>query len=117
LQYEFGDVRDKWVPYTTVSGFKDSNYQPSYYVGGGYLRRIMVSPRMNFLHVDVGMVGFLMSRRDYSQGDLFPGVLPVLSLGTRDVAVNVTYIPEVDARLAELWFFQLKLSFNNLQQR
>jgi hypothetical protein len=115
FQYEFAHLSDRWVPYVTVSGFVDSQNENSYYAGGGYMRRFMLAQRANYLHLDAGLIGFLMTRQDYKDGEPFPGVLPALSLGTRHVALNVTYIPEVDSRMAELWFFQLKLSMRNLK--
>jgi len=64
-------------------------------------------------HVDVGAVGFLMVRKDFKNGDPFPGVLPVLSVGTKNVAVNITYVPKVEPKAVPLWFFQLKISLNS----
>lgn len=115
LQYEFANTRQHWIPYVMASGFKDSNNQPSYYAGGGYMRRMMLSRKLNYLHLDAGLIGFLMSRQDYKQGEPFVGALPAMSLGTRDVSVNVTYIPKVHPKMAELWFFQLKLSTKALK--
>ena len=115
LQYEFARTAQTWVPFVTVSGFKDSNNQPSYYAGGGYMRRMMLARRFNYLHMDAGLIGFAMTRQDYKSGEPFLGALPAMSLGTRDVSINVTYIPKVHPKMAELWFFQLKLSTNVLK--
>jgi hypothetical protein len=65
--------------------------------------------------MDAGLIGFVMTRQDYKSGEPFLGTLPVLSVGTKDVSVNVTYIPKVHPKMAELWFFQLKLSTNSFQ--
>ena len=110
VQYEYGKSDNKWIPFTTISGFLDSHKNPSYYAGGGYVRRFMLSEKMQQLHFDAGLIAFLMSREDYRDGDLFPGVLPMMSLGTKHAAINVTYIPEVAPKMVELWFFQLKLT-------
>ncbi|WP_455209998.1 hypothetical protein [Kaarinaea lacus] len=115
LHYEFARTAESWVPFVTVSGFKDSLNEPSYYAGGGYMRRMMLSRRLNHLHVDAGVIGFMMTRKDYKNGEPFLGALPVMSAGTKDVSVNVTYIPKVHPKMAELWFFQLKLSTNALK--
>jgi hypothetical protein len=115
LHYEFARTTKPWVPFMTVSGFKDSNNEPSYYAGGGYMRRVMLSRKHNYLHMDAGLIGFVMTRQDYKSGQPFLGALPALSLGTRDVSVNVTYIPKVHRKMAELWFFQLKLSTNTFK--
>ncbi len=61
-------------------------------------------------HADVGYVGFMMARKDINDYRPFPGILPVASIGTRDVSLNVTYIPDVNSQVAELLFFQLKIS-------
>lgn len=110
FEYEFGNTGQNWLPFVSVSGFKDSHGDPSFYAGSGYMRRFMLARKLNDLHVDAGLIGFVMSRQDYKSGDPFLGVLPVLSLGTRDVSLNVTYIPNVHPQMAELWFFQLKFS-------
>lgn len=115
LQYEFANTGQKWVPFAAVSGFKDSNNQASYYAGGGYMRRLILVRKWNQLHMDAGLIGFVMSRQDYKDGDPFVGALPALSLGTNDISLNVTYIPKVHPRIAELWFFQLKLSARTLK--
>jgi len=115
LHYEFARTPQPWVPFVSVSGFKDSLNEPSYYAGGGYMRRIMLSRELNYLHVDAGLIGFLMTRKDYKNGQPFLGALPALSVGTKDISVNVTYIPKVHPKMAELWFFQLKLSTNAMK--
>ena len=115
LQYEFANTTRKWIPFAAVSGFKDSNNQASYYAGGGYMRRLMFSRQLNFLHADVGIIAFMMSRQDYQDGQPFIGALPAMSLGTRDVSVNVTYIPKVHPKMEELWFFQLKVSASSFK--
>jgi hypothetical protein len=115
LHYEFAKTNQPWIPFMTVSGFKDSNNQPSYYAGGGYMRRLMLARKLNDLHLDAGLIGFVMTREDYKDGTPFLGALPALSLGTRDISVNVTYIPKVHPKMAELWFFQLKLSTRSIK--
>lgn len=109
-QYDFGDINSRWNKFVTVSGFLDSNKDASYYIGGGNARRFMLSEKMDFLHLDVGLVGFVMTRKDHHSGRPFIGVLPMLSIGTKDIAINITYIPEVSPKMVEIWFFQLKVS-------
>lgn len=112
VQYDFDMTQRKWVPFITASGFKDSNENPSYYVGGGTVRRFFFGDEKSRLHLDAGLVGFLMVRKDFENGDPFPGVLPVVSFGTDRVAVNVTYIPKVDPKMVPIIFFQLKIGLN-----
>jgi len=111
LQYDWERASDKWRPFATVSEFRDSNNNTSYYAGGGALYRF----QFDSAHVDVGAVGFLMTRKDYKNGDPFPGVLPVLSVGTKNVALNITYVPKVEPKAVPLWFFQLKISLNSFR--
>ena len=113
LQYDFNTVSARWVPFVSASVFQDSNGNPSYYGGGGISRRYIISHRLNHLHVDGGIAGFLMGRKDYNDGALFPGILPVISMGTDKVSLNVTYVPEINRYITPLWFFQLKISAKN----
>ena len=108
LQYDFTAENRKWVPFLTTSGFKDSNGNPSYYAGGGTMRRFHFGDPEGSLHVGVGAVAFLMIRKDYEGGDPFPGVLPVATIGNDRFALNVTYIPKVDPKMVPIIFFQLR---------
>lgn len=112
IQYDFTNPPSKWRPFLTVSGFKDSNNNPSYYAGGGVMRRYEFGTQPHSLHLDVGMVAFAMTRQDYLNGNPFLGALPVLSFGSERVALNVTYIPKVDPKLIPLVFLQLKIGLN-----
>jgi len=105
LQYDWDPKDSKWIPFATASGFIDSNKNPSYYAGGGALRRF----EFGSLHADLGGIGFLMVRKDFKNDRPFPGVLPVISVGTQSVALNITYIPKVEPKAVPLWFFQLKI--------
>ena len=105
VQYDGDLANKKWVPFAAVSGFSDSNKNPSYYAGGGVLRRF----QFDGSHVDVGAIGFVMTRKDYKNDQPFFGVLPAFSVGTNRVSVNMTYIPKVHPKAVPLWFFQLKI--------
>jgi hypothetical protein len=109
IQYDFDMTQSKWIPFLTASGFKDSNSNPSYYAGGGTMRRFSFGQEKNSLHLDAGVVAFYMVRKGFMNGYPFPGVLPVLSFGTDRVAVNMTYIPKVEPKMVPLLFFQLKI--------
>jgi hypothetical protein len=112
VQYDFKMTANKWVPFVSASGFKDSNKNPSYYAGGGTMRRFSFGEEKNSLHLDAGVVAFLMTRKGYLDGKPFPGILPVVSLGTDRVALNITYIPKVDPKMVPIFFFQLKIGLN-----
>jgi hypothetical protein len=112
LQYDFDITKSKWVPFLSASGFRDSNENMSYYAGGGTMRRFSCGETENSLHLDAGVVAFLMVRKDYNNGDPFPGVLPAVSFGTNRVALNVTYVPKIDPKMVPIIFFQLKIGLN-----
>jgi len=109
IQYDFDPWNDDWIPFLNVSGFSDSNSNPSYYAGGGLMRRFILSEELDNLHVDLGAVAFLMTRKGYRNNRPFFGGLPVASIGTDRIAINVTYIPKVDPKMVQLLFFQLKI--------
>jgi len=111
LQYDWDPKDSKWIPFATASGFIDSNHNPSYYAGGGALRRF----QFGGMHADLGAIGFLMTRKDFKHDRPFPGVLPVLSVGTERVSLNMTYIPKVEPKAVPLWFFQLKIVVKTFQ--
>lgn len=113
IQYDFESYGKKWVPFVTASGFIDSFENPSYYTGAGFVRRIHLDQKRDSHHFDAGIIGFLMTRKDFRDGDPFFGMLPAFSFGTRRYAVNMTYIPKVDPKMVALWFFQFKISTDN----
>ncbi|MCR4347097.1 MAG: hypothetical protein NUV55_07850 [Sulfuricaulis sp.] len=110
FQYDMAPVQEKWVPFVTASEFKDSNKNTSYYFGGGFLHRTNFEWGKTSMHFDAGGIAFLMKRKGFKDGDLFPGILPVVSLGTSRVAVNMTFIPKVDPKMVPILFFQLKVT-------
>jgi hypothetical protein len=65
--------------------------------------------------VDLGAIGFVMTRKDYKNNDPFLGVLPALSVGTKNVALNITYVPKVEPKAVPLWFFQLKINLSSFR--
>ena len=108
FQYDFSrSYGARWVPFFTSSAFQDSYNNISYYLGGGEMRRFYMSGGW---HMDIGYFGFMMARKDFDNYKPFPGVLPVASVGTRNVSLNMTYIPNVNDQVDELLFFQLKVS-------
>jgi len=111
LQYDWDIVNKKWIPFGMVSGFSDSNRNPSYYAGGGAMRRF----QFDGTHVDLGAIGFVMTRKDFRDDKPFLGVLPAFSVGTDRVSVNMTYIPKVHPKAVALWFFQLKINLSNFR--
>ena len=112
LQTDFNIVKKHWVPYLTISAFKDSHHRNSFYAGGGMLRRFPLSNLHKALYFDAGLAGFAMTRKDHHNRKPFLGVLPAFSFGTDKLAINASYIPKVEPKLSSLLFFQLKISLD-----
>ncbi len=110
FQYDFDQLDGRWVPFITASGFDDSNRNASYYAGAGTLRRFELTAQREGLHVDAGVIVFFMTREGYRGGDPFLGLLPAFSVGTERLAINLTYVPKIEAKMVPLVFFQLKVS-------
>jgi hypothetical protein len=55
-----------------------------------------------------------MTRKDFRDDKPFIGVLPAFSLGTKNVSVNMTFVPKVDPKAVPLVFFQLKIKLTDL---
>ena len=108
FEYDF-EPEGKWISLITGSSFKDSNKQISNYLGGGIKRRFLFGSDPDGMHVDAGIIGFLMTRKDYKNGNPFLGVLPFISVGNTWVAVNATYIPRVTPKSVPLLYFQLMI--------
>jgi hypothetical protein len=110
FQYDL-DRRDdgRWVPFLTASGFKDSMRDMSYYAGGGLQRRFDIAPSLDNLHVSLGAVAFVMTRKSFKNNQPFFGALPAATIGTDRFALNITYVPKVHPKLVPLWFVQLKI--------
>jgi hypothetical protein len=117
LEREFASS-GRWVKVALANGFKDSMGDPSYMAGGGIKRRFNVGSSDFF--VDLGAVGFVMTRKTVKHNEPFPGVLPAATFGFRRVALNVTYLPEsivdrvtsskkYDPSMGGVFFLQLKL--------
>jgi antimicrobial peptide resistance and lipid A acylation protein PagP len=90
IEREFNPA-GRWVKVALANGFKDSLGQPSYMAGGGIKRRFRVVS--DDFYVDVGVIGFLMTREDVQHNQPFPGALPAMTVGGKRVALNITYLP------------------------
>lgn len=120
LEREFDD-HSRWVKVALANGFLDSDSQMSYMAGGGIKRRFRLRALNTNVYVDLGAVGFLMTRQDVNGDKPFPGVLPALTVGTRNFAINMTFMPagiadrfthvrQADPTISGIVFIQFKLS-------
>jgi len=109
LGFEYDFKEDKgWVPFVAGSRFKDSNSQMSNYLGGGYKYRIPLDDAKDGWRIDLSLIAFLMTRKDYKNNDPFFGAIPFVAIGTERVMLNMSYIPKVTPKTVGLFYFQLK---------
>lgn len=106
FEYDFAP-RKHWITFINGSTFKDSLKNTSNYIGIGMKRRYELEDDPEGWHADLGVIAFLMTRKDYHDNRPFPGALPVVSLGKQWFAINATYIPKVSPKHVNLLFFQL----------
>jgi hypothetical protein len=111
----------RWVKVAVGGGFVDSQDSMSYMAGAGLKRRFRVPRVGREFYVDVGAIGFLMTRQDVDNNRPFPGILPTLTVGSRHVAVNLAYLPgsaahevagvrNLDPSIDAIYFMQIRLS-------
>lgn len=108
LEYDFAP-RKNWITFINGGFFKDSLRNTSNYIGIGKKRRYLLQDDPQGWHLDLGLIAFLMTRKDYHDNHPFPGALPVLSLGKQWFSLNATYIPKVSPKHVNLFFFQVMI--------
>jgi hypothetical protein len=124
LEYTF-KRESRWKPRVMANGFRDSNEDMSYMVGGGLHRNLYATDRMNGFYFDAGIDAFVMTRTDVNDNKPFPGALPSLTVGNRYVGVNLTYLPKVavekmygskmvDETMSGIVFLQFKLNVSQI---
>lgn len=92
FEHEF-NPNSRWVKVALGNGFRDSDDEISYMAGGGLKRRFRLPVGERRFHVDLGAVGFMMTRNDVNGNRPFPGILPAFSFGTQQFSINMTYLP------------------------
>ncbi len=92
LEYEF-DTETRWRKRLMANGFRDSNEEMSYMVGGGLHRNLYSTEWLGGFYIDAGINAFLMTRKEVNGNEPFPGVLPSLTMGNRHAGINLTYLP------------------------
>lgn len=122
------DTNSRWKPVLMANGFRDSERNMSYMVGGGLHRTVWQSQQLGGLHLDLGLNAFLMTREDVDDGRPFPGLLPSLTVGNRVMGFNVGYLPRsavqsvanprtMDRDLKGVAFVQLKINVSELLRK
>ena len=124
LEYTF-NRESRWKPRVMANGFRDSNEDMSYMLGGGLHRNLYATDRMNGFYFDAGIDAFVMTRTDVNDNKPFPGALPSLTVGNRYVGVNLTYLPKVavekmysskmvDESISGIVFLQFKINVSQI---
>lgn len=108
FEYDMSSSNSSYIPFVGASSFKDSNSQTSNYIGGGYKYRMPLSSNSDGWRIDAGIMGFVMTRKDYNNNSPFLGALPFISVGTGLVMMNATYIPKFTSKGTSLIYLQLK---------
>jgi hypothetical protein len=97
----------------------------SYMAGAGLQRNLFATDRLNGLYVDAGINAFLMTRTDVNDNRPFPGVVPSITIGNRQMGLNLTYLPVkavermfnlrmIDDTVSGIFFVQFKVGINQL---
>ena len=97
IEYEF-DRKSPWIWSLNGNAFTDSLNNMSYMAGGGLKRRLFQSASPAGYYFDAGLVAFVMSRADFNDYLPFPGILPTVSFGTKNIGFNVSYVPDFVVR-------------------
>ena len=124
IEYEF-EQKSAWKKMAMANGFRDSADGMSYMAGAGLHRRIFETDKLDRFYIYAGLNAFVMTREDVNNGDPFPGILPSISVGTRKIGFNLTYMPRkavekitnsqvVDPTIDGILFLQFKVSLNQL---
>lgn len=92
IEREF-EAGSRWITLAMANGYRDSDENMAYMAGGGVKRRFDLGAIAPQWHVDLGVIGFLMTREDVDNNRRFPGALPVMTVGNGDMAINMTYFP------------------------
>jgi len=77
-------------------GLSDSHFKPQ--LMAGYAHEWIQPLGRSGLEAGAGYTAMLMSRSDYFGGIPFPLVLPLASIGTRDIKLRASYVPRLSQR-------------------
>ena len=124
VEYQFAS-ESRWKTIVMANGFRDSSENPSFLVGAGLHRNLFESERLQGFYIDAGVNAFVMTRDDVDDNRPFPGALPSLTVGTRHMGFNLSYLPRkaveklYDAHMADdsitgIVYVQFKLNVSRL---
>lgn len=124
VEYQFA-TESRWKTIIMANGFRDSSDKPTFMAGAGLHRNLFTSERLQGFYVDAGINAFVMTRDDVNDNRPFPGALPSLTVGTRHMGFNLSYLPRkaveklYDAHMADegitgIVYVQFKLNVSSL---
>lgn len=124
VEYLF-PTESRWKTIAMVNGFRDSSDHSSFMAGAGLHRNLFASDQLHGFYVDAGINAFLMTRSDVDDNRPFPGALPSLTVGTRYMGFNLTYLPRKaveklydahmnDAGISGIVYVQFKLNVSRI---
>lgn len=109
--FGFGIGRGKYLENGNWNGFyamefKDSNSYPSWMLGYGYK---WLWGDSNGFYAGSGVSAFLMTRKDYGHYTPFPGIVPIFTLGFRNISVETAYVPGFRKGSGNVMLFWLRI--------
>lgn len=124
LEYEFASD-SRWKKQLMVNGFLDSSDEMSYMAGAGLHRTLFATDRLDGFYIDAGLNAFFMTRKDINDNQPFPGAVPSLTFGNRNMGINLTYLPVkaverltnarmMDDSVSGIFFLQFKVGMSQL---
>lgn len=124
IEYQFAS-QSRWKTIVMANGFRDSSDNTSFMAGAGLHRNLYATDRFQGLYVDAGINAFVMTRKDVDENRPFPGALPSLTIGTRYLGFNVSYLPRkaveklydahmMDDGISGIVYLQMKLNVSRI---
>ncbi len=124
VEYQFAS-ESRWKTIVMANGFRDSSNNSTFMAGAGLHRNLFASERLQGFYIDAGINAFVMTRDDVDDNRPFPGALPSLTIGTRHMGFNLSYLPRkaveklYDAHMADegitgIIYVQFKLNVSSL---
>lgn len=107
LIYEF-DQTKRFIPYVSIGQYRDSYDSNAYYMSSGASRRHMISRKLDNLHFEYGGAITLIQSQSYLGGKPVLTFMPVLTLATDSVGINLSYVPKINDETTHVFFLQLK---------
>jgi hypothetical protein len=105
VEYHIEPKSRDWHHFYLANFVKDSNSNWSPMTGVGYAYR---QPVKNNWYADLGGTAFLMAREDWNDYQPFVGILPALTIGNGNIAINVTGAPKISPKHVGFIFIQAK---------